>query len=62
MERGDHVNAWDILVLALVAAALVTAVRVWLKKNKRDGGCSCGCGGCTKDCALRREEKPKTNH
>ena len=54
-------NAWDILVLALVAAALVTAVRVWSKKNKKDGGCSCGCGGCTKDCTLRREEKPKTN-
>ncbi|MBR0268054.1 MAG: FeoB-associated Cys-rich membrane protein [Clostridia bacterium] len=54
-------NIWDILILALIAGAVILAIRVWSGKNKK-GGCSCGCGGCTKDCVMRRDEKPKTNN
>jgi hypothetical protein len=54
-------NIWDILILALIAAAVFIAARTWRKKSAR-GGCSCGCSECTKNCAGRRDEKPKTNN
>ncbi len=45
-------NIWDILILAAVAAAIVLALRT-LRGKKKSGGCSCGCGGCEKDCPAR---------
>ena len=53
-------NFWDILILLLIAGGIVLAVRV-LRGEKSTGGCSCGCAGCTKDCAARQDEKAKTN-
>ena len=48
-------NIWDLLILLLVGAAVVWAFRTWRSKGKQ-GGCSCGCGGCRKpDCASRRD-------
>ncbi len=41
-------NLLDILILALIAAALVLA---WRVSRKRKGGCGCsGCSGCTGSC------------
>lgn len=53
-------NIWDILILLAVAGAAALAVRT-LRGKKSSGGCSCGCGGCTKECPSRREENAKTN-
>ena len=46
-------NAADILLLALLAAALIWAV-VRCVKNAKRGGCGCGCDGCTAQCRKRR--------
>lgn len=41
-------SAADIVVLLLVTAAVVLAVRHSLRaRKKRGGGCGCGCSGCT---------------
>ena len=53
-------NLWDILILLILAGAVTLAVH-FMRGKGRTGGCSCGCSGCTKDCAARREEKEKTN-
>ena len=38
-------NGADIILIALIAAALALAVRrVW--KARKTGGCGCGCDGC----------------
>ena len=52
-------NIWDILILLLIAGAVALALH--FLRGKKRGGCSCGCGGCTKNCPARQEEKPKTN-
>ena len=36
-------NIWDILIVALLAAALLWAI---LRLKRRKGGCSCGCESC----------------
>ncbi len=41
-------NIWDIVISALLAAALFFAVR---RIRRRGSGCGCGCDGCTKGCA-----------
>ena len=53
-------NLWDILILLILAGGIALALHVMRGKG-RTGGCSCGCSGCAKDCAARREEKEKTN-
>ncbi|MBQ4436462.1 MAG: FeoB-associated Cys-rich membrane protein [Clostridia bacterium] len=48
-------NIWDILILAAVAIAVFFALRkVW--KNKRSGGCGCGCEGCTKSAGCQTKK------
>ena len=42
-------NVWDIVILALVAAALFFAVRK-VRKNRHTGGCA----GCTKSAQCER--------
>jgi len=39
-------NAVDIVLLVLIAAAVTWAVRRSIKSAKH-GGCGCGCDGCT---------------
>ncbi len=40
----------DILLLILIAAAVAAALRRQ-SRNRKNGGCSCGCAGCAaKDC------------
>lgn len=53
-------NIWDILILLLVAFAAVTALRA-MRSKKQNGGCSCGCSGCKKECTIRQEENTETN-
>lgn len=48
-------NVWDIVILAVIAAAVGLAVRK-IRKNK--GGCSCGCSGCRKSEACENRAKP----
>ena len=52
-------NGWDILILLVVAGGVAAALRI-LHGKKRTGGCSCGCGGCGKDCPVRQTEKKET--
>ena len=47
-------NAVDILLLALIAAAVTWAVRRSIKSAKH-GGCGCGCDGCT-GCGAKRHD------
>ncbi len=45
-------NIWDILVLALTAAAVILAVRSRLRAKKNGTGC---CPGCCGDCGAGAE-------
>ncbi len=47
-------NIYDILILALVAAAVVCAALV-IRRNRKKGRCSCGCDGCgNTNCGMRK--------
>ena len=52
-------NLWDILILLVLAGCVAAALQI-LRGKKRTGKCSCGCGGCTKDCPARQAEKSET--
>ena len=41
----------EIAIIAVLAAAVFFAVRR-IVKMKKSGGCSCGCAGCSKACAM----------
>ena len=41
-------NGVDILLIVILAAVLIGAVRHTVKRRK-SGGCGCGCGGCLDD-------------
>ncbi|MBR3560001.1 MAG: FeoB-associated Cys-rich membrane protein [Oscillospiraceae bacterium] len=45
-------NAADIVLLLLIAASVIWAVRRSVKRARR-GGCGCGCDGCT-GCETKR--------
>ena len=47
-------NAVDMVLLALIAAAVIWAVRRSVRRAKR-GGCGCGCDGCT-GCGAKRHD------
>ena len=56
-------NGWDILLLILVFAALMLAVRKVHRDRKNGKGClSCGgnCAGCSLSSTCRSGEKPGT--
>ncbi len=44
-------NLWDILIVALLAAAVVLSV---LRLRRKHGGCSCGCESCAERNNCRR--------
>lgn len=46
-------NIWDIVILAIVAAALIGAVRRIVKGQVKCGG---DCAGCTQPCDRRKDE------
>lgn len=33
-------------IVLVILAAIVTAIIIKMVKNKKSGGCSCGCSGC----------------
>ena len=39
-------SAVDYILIALIILAAAAAFRK-IRKNRRNGGCSCGCAGCT---------------
>ena len=46
----------DILLGALIAAAVLLALIKILRDRRRGKGCSCGCGGCTRaDCPSHKD-------
>ena len=55
-------NTLDMILLALIAAAVVLAIRK-IRSDRRQGkGClSCGgnCAGCGMDCGQRKEQESK---
>ena len=54
-------NIWDILIILLVGAAVLAALRI-MRGHRETGACACGCEGCTKKCSVRQEENTdKTN-
>ncbi len=45
----------DILLGALIAAAVLLALVKIFRDRRRGKGCSCGCSGCTRaDCPTRK--------
>lgn len=51
------VNVWDIVVGVIVAVVILAAVFLCIR-NKRRGGCSCGCGKCSyaAGCSVPKEK------
>ena len=45
-------NGWDWLILILIAAAVLFAVRK-IRRTGKSGGCGCGCSDCPACCASR---------
>lgn len=48
-------NITDIILILIIAAALVLAVRSTIKQ-RRTGGCSCGCSGCNMQCSKKQKQ------
>ncbi|HAG13100.1 MAG TPA: FeoB-associated Cys-rich membrane protein [Ruminococcus sp.] len=48
-------NWIDIVLLLLIAAAVIRAVIVW-RRSRKNGGCGCGCAGCTGGTCARSSE------
>ena len=46
-------SIWDLVIVALIGAAVVLAIR---RIRAGKGGCSCGCEGCEKSCTKREKE------
>ena len=46
----------DIILIAAIVLCFASAVRKVIKM-KKNGGCSCGCRDCEKDCPSRREDE-----
>ena len=49
-----EINLADIILILLIAAAAVLAVRKMIRDRKK-GGCSCGCAGCTSGTCAGRQ-------
>ena len=43
-------NIADIVIILIVALLVFLALRSIIKRKKSGNACSCGCGGCTKNC------------
>ncbi len=46
----------DILVGGIIFILVLLALRSYLKQRK-SGGCGCGCEGCEKNCAYRKNDE-----
>ena len=52
-------NPVDILLIVILAAAVALALRR-VVKNRRRGGCSCGCEGCSGSCPAQQNKTQKS--
>ena len=50
-------NLWNILLSALILAALAQAVAFCAGGSRRDGGCGGNCGDCMNRCGKRKEKE-----
>lgn len=51
-------NAVDILLIAAIVCCCALALRSILK-NRKKGGCGCGCEGCTAPCSALKDADKK---
>ena len=49
-------NAVDIILLAVIGAALVGAILLWRYKKKHGGGCCGDCCQCHMDCGTDKKK------
>lgn len=49
-------NVYDIAAALFVAAVLIFAVVLMVRKKKRGSSCSCGCASCTMPCNKKNGE------
>ena len=50
-------NVWDWVILGAVGGLVFAAVKVLRgKKKEENGGCSCGCAGCQRNCPVKKQE------
>ncbi len=48
----------DILVSIVLLAAVTAIIGGLIRKQKKGGGCSCGCSGCGGSCPGSSSKKP----
>ncbi|MCR4936586.1 MAG: FeoB-associated Cys-rich membrane protein [Lachnospiraceae bacterium] len=53
---AEDMNTWDIIIIALIAAAVILAIRSIIRRRHSDTGChgceSCpGCSDCKEKCS-----------
>ncbi|MBQ1658337.1 MAG: FeoB-associated Cys-rich membrane protein [Clostridia bacterium] len=52
-------NAADIVLTVLIAAALILCIISMIRRHKKGKGCSCGCSCCNADCQYRKKNDKK---
>ena len=52
------VNVWDIVLIAVLLAAVALAV-LRVVRVRRGSGCGCGCDGCTRGCRKQEEKEQR---
>ena len=50
-------GAGDIIIIIFLAAVLAAGLRTAVKRRKQ-GGCGCGCEGCTVKCHEKKDSLP----
>jgi len=52
-------NTIDIILIVLLTAIVLLAIRSILSRRKKGGGCGCGCSGCSlqEECGIKAEDK-----
>lgn len=48
-------NTVEIIITAVIAIAVIAAAIVIIRRKKK-GRCSCGCEGCTMNCAYKGKQ------
>ena len=53
-------KAVDLILVLIIVLAVTLAIRAMLR-NHKNGGCSCGCGGCAYSGDCHKQEKSSGN-
>ena len=53
--KGLNMNTIDIILIVLLTAIVLLAIRSILSRRKKGGGCGCGCSGCSlqEECGIK---------